>query len=182
MWPVPRKQLRGNWSSRIISASAPSASSIQSSSSRRAAAKCRSRKRSRKSASKASSLGTSAPRRPRARRRRRRPPVGSIVISIGPSSGAARASTPAVSSFSAWPGRRGGASGAGTGDVALHQAAAGLDAAGELQLEPLGVAAADILDDVSATSSASTPSASASRRRRPAPIRRSRASGSRRRP
>jgi hypothetical protein len=53
---VPRKLLRGNWSSRIASARLPAAVPAQASSSRRAAAKCRVMKRSRNKPSNAASF------------------------------------------------------------------------------------------------------------------------------
>ena len=53
---VPRNELRGNWSSKIMSASAPTGVALQPSSSPRAAASCSGRKRSRKRRSNPSSL------------------------------------------------------------------------------------------------------------------------------
>ena len=116
MWPVPRKQLRGNWSSRIISASAPSGCSDQSSSSRRAAAKCSSRKPLAEVGVEGVVLLEPGFRAGLA------PEVDDLCRSSRSSShllsflgGRSVPSMSAVSSFIAWPGRLGGVSGVGIG-------------------------------------------------------------------
>ena len=152
-------------------------------SSRRAAAKCRSRKRSRNSASKASSLRNHASAPASRQKLTTSARVGSSSAIPSPPLGPALPSMPAVSSFIAWPGRRGGVSGVGIGSGILPF----------IKPRPAWMSPAICSSSrsasrrrtssmTSATSSWSTPSFSERRAaEEPAPIRTSRGSGSRRR-